>query len=82
MPKAGQSCGFLIPRRISPLMHISGSSVAISATSKSFSASCSANSSRRLIAALRNGSDAAPLAVADLEDLVDQLLCRQIARRG
>ena len=30
VPKAGQSCGFLIPRKIWPLMQISGSLVSIS----------------------------------------------------
>ena len=68
-----------MPRSIWPLMQISGSSVAISATSNSFSASCSGKLIAQMKAAHGDGADAAPLAIAHLEDALDQLLRRHIA---
>ena len=60
-------------------MQISGSCVSISLISKMPLGIVVAKFVTQFVAALRNGADPAPFAIADFEDLVDQILRDAVA---
>ena len=78
VPKAVQSCGFLIPRKIWPLMQISGSSVSISPPHQTAVRRHARGTRNAIEAALAECADSSPLRSHHLEDILYQFLGRTV----
>src|SRR4051812_18945596 len=72
LPNAGQSCGFFSPLSTCPLIHKGDSRVSMSSTSNAALDVVGTVLVLELETALGYETDPAPLAVADLENLIDQ----------